>query len=124
MAVVWWILMGAGAGIVGGMGMGGGTLLVPLLTLVGGLNQQLAQGINLLIFLPTGLVALILHIKNKLVDFRLFWGVAPLAMCTAVGFSILALNLKSELLGHIFGGFLILIGVFMLVKAIKNAKSK
>ena len=114
--------MGVAAGIVGGMGMGGGTLLVPLLTLLGGVKQQVAQAINLLVFLPTGLVALILHIKNKLVDFKLFFAIAPLALVVAILFSILAINLQNDLLGHLFGGFLVLIGGIMLVKAIKNTK--
>jgi len=122
MFFLWWILFGLFSGVAGGMGMGGGTLLVPLLTLIGGLDQHIAQGINLLVFLPTGLVALILHIKNKLVDFKLFFSIAPIAILTAIGASLLALNFKSELLGHLFGGFLVFIGLFMLFKAIKNVK--
>ncbi len=118
--MLWWILMGGAAGIVGGMGMGGGTLLIPLLTLLGGVEQHMAQAINLLVFLPTGLIALILHIKNKLVDFRLFFCVAPIALAVAIGFSILALNLKSAILSHLFGGFLIFIGIILLVRAIKS----
>ncbi len=123
MFFLWWILMGLCAGIVGGMGMGGGTLLVPLLTLVGGVDQHLAQAINLLVFLPTGLIALILHIKNKLVDFKLSFSIAPVAVCVAIGFSILALNLKSSLLSHLFGGFLILIGIILLFRAIKTRQN-
>ncbi len=124
MAFWWLILLGFAGGVVGGMGFGGGTLLVPLLTLVAGVEQHLAQAINLLVFLPTGLIALIFHIKNRLVDFRLFFAVAPVALGVAIGAAILAQNLKSDLLGHLFGGFLIVIGIVMLVKAIKEARAK
>ena len=97
---------------------------MPLLTLVAGVDQHLAQAINLLVFLPTGLVALILHIKNKLVDFRLFFAVAPVALGVAIGSAFLAQAIQSDLLGHLFGGFLILIGIIMLIKAIKDSKQQ
>lgn len=42
--------MGIISGVVSGMGMGGGTLLIPILTIFFHFNQQLAQGINLLAF--------------------------------------------------------------------------
>lgn len=45
------ILFGLFSGILGGLGMGGGTLLIPLLTIFMGLDQKLSQGINLLSFL-------------------------------------------------------------------------
>ena len=45
------ILAGAIGGIIGGMGMGGGTLLIPLLTIFLGISQKLAQAYNLISFL-------------------------------------------------------------------------
>ena len=68
--LIWLIISGVLGGLLGGMGMGGGTLLIPLLTIFCGLNQHLAQAINLIAFIPMAVVALIIHIKNKLVDFK------------------------------------------------------
>ena len=64
------ILFGVIGGVLGGMGMGGGTLLIPLLTLGLNLTQQNAQAINLMAFLPMSIFALIIHFKNKLVRYK------------------------------------------------------
>ena len=64
-----YILFGALGGLIGGMGMGGGTILIPLLTLFLNVPQLQAQTINLISFIPMAIVSLIIHIKNKLVDF-------------------------------------------------------
>ena len=56
------------AGIIGGMGMGGGTLLIPILTIFLSFEQKNAQAINLLVFIPMAIVALIIHFKNLKVN--------------------------------------------------------
>ncbi|MBQ9786036.1 MAG: TSUP family transporter, partial [Clostridia bacterium] len=87
---LWYVLAGLGGGLVGGMGMGGGTLLIPIMTLFLGLDQHLSQAINLLVFIPTGILAVIIHAKNKLIDFKIFfWLIIP-AVGSAVGFAFLA----------------------------------
>ena len=56
-----WILpliVGAVTGVLSGFGVGGGTLLLVYMTAFAGLDQRLAQGINLLFFLPTAASAL------------------------------------------------------------------
>ena len=64
---LWYVIAGLFGGIVGGMGMGGGTLLIPIMTLFLGIDQHLSQAINLLVFIPTGILAVIIHAKNKLI---------------------------------------------------------
>lgn len=54
---LWYALSGLAAGVLAGMGMGGGTLLIPLLTLALGVGQQEAQGVNMLAFLPGAILA-------------------------------------------------------------------
>ena len=70
MDIVLMIIFGVIGGLIGGMGMGGGTLLIPLLTLFGGITQRVAQSLNLITFLPMAVVALIIHAKNKLLDYK------------------------------------------------------
>ena len=71
MAFILFLISGLLGGVLGGMGMGGGTLLIPILTIFLGIEQRLAQGINLIVFVPMALVALIIHCKNELVDFKI-----------------------------------------------------
>ncbi len=110
------------------MGMGGGTLLIPILTIFFHFNQQLAQGINLLAFLPCALVSLIIHCKNKLVNFKIGLPILITGVITSVLGSLLATKINSELLKKLFGGFLLLIGIFQLISSIimffKNKKQK
>lgn len=100
--------------------MGGGTLLIPILTIFFDFKQQLAQGINLLAFLPCSIVSLIIHCKNKLVDFKIGIPIIISGVIASVVGSILATNINSKILKQIFGVFLLAIGVFQLVMIIQN----
>ena len=44
------VVIGFLSGIISGMGIGGGAILIPALTLFYGIEQKLAQGINLVYF--------------------------------------------------------------------------
>lgn len=124
---MWYLFIIAGlcAGLIGGMGMGGGTLLIPILTLFLGIGQHLAQGLNLLVFIPTGILAIIVHAKNKLLDYKTFFYIIVPAISASVGFAFLANSLDAHILKIIFGCFLVVIGLVMLIVAIKNCvKSK
>ena len=116
----YFLIAGLCGGLVGGMGMGGGTLLIPILTMFLGVEQHLAQALNLLVFIPTGIIAVIIHAKNKLIDYKVFGIIIGPAIATAVCAALLVGKLKSETLGLLFGIFLILIGLFEMYLAIKN----
>lgn len=123
---MWWlfIIFGVVGGILGGMGMGGGTLLIPLLTLWGNLSQKEAQGINLVVFIPMAIVALIIHFKNKLVHFKAgIYSIISGVIFSALG-ALLAVNLKSENLKLYFGIFLIALSIFQFVSIFWFDKAK
>lgn len=123
--IIKFILIGIAGGVLGGMGMGGGTLLIPLLTMLGGVDQHTAQAINLVSFIPMALVALILHFKNKLVKTKgvLFIIIPALAASTLS--SLLVKNIHSDLLSRLFGGFLAILGIWILIEDIFiNKKQK
>ena len=67
MSIFLQILFGILGGFFGGLGMGGGTLLIPLLTIFLHFDQQLSQGINLLTFLFMAVFSLYIHSKNNLI---------------------------------------------------------
>ncbi|MCL2853062.1 MAG: sulfite exporter TauE/SafE family protein [Defluviitaleaceae bacterium] len=106
-----YLLIGVISGTISGMGLGGGTVLIPALTLLAGTQQQAAQSLNLLVFIPTAAIALVVHVRNGDVarGFLLKMILAGLVFA-AIG-SFIALKLEAELLRRIFGGFLLIVGV-------------
>lgn len=119
MNIVLFIIFGFLAGILGGMGLGGGTVLIPLLTIFLGVTQKLAQGYNLISFLVMAVVAIIIHAKNKMIDLKsIVWVVVFGAGFCVLG-AYLTTIIDTKILKMIFGGFLILLAlwqVFMVFK--------
>lgn len=114
------ILFGFLSGIVGGMGMGGGTLLVPLLSFLD-LPQKTAQAINLVSFLPMCAVALGFHAKNGLIKPQhIGWIIIPAVLFAVLG-ALLAGDTNDKILRIAFAVFLIAVGVWQLVVGIKFA---
>ncbi len=104
-------LAGAVTGVLSGFGVGGGSLLLIYMTSFAGVPQTLAQGVNLLYFLPTAATALPAHFKNGYVEKRvLLPAIAAGLVCSALT-AWAATALDVELLRRCFGGFLILIGL-------------
>ena len=125
---LWFILIGITGGVLGGMGMGGGTLLIPLLTIFLKVEQNVAQGINLLAFLPMSVVALFIHFKNKMVDCKKSWPIIAMGVLGAVGGALLAGVSRVETLKICFAIFLIVLGAFQFISVFvnfsKNKKNK
>jgi len=120
---MWYLLILAGlvGGICGGMGLGGGTLLIPILTLMLSFPQHMAQGINLLVFIPTAIVALVIHAKNKLLDFKAFFAVIIPAIVSAVLCAMWVKDIQGETLRMIFGCFLIALAVYEIIVAVRTS---
>lgn len=104
-------LAGAAAGVLSGFGVGGGSLLLIYMTSFAGVPQTLAQGVNLLYFLPAAATALPAHLKNGYVEKKaLLPAIAAGLVCSALA-AWAATALDVEVLRKCFGGFLILIGL-------------
>ena len=109
-----WILpliVGAATGVLSGFGVGGGTLLLVYMTAFAGVEQRLAQGINLLYFLPAGLLALPAHVKNGYIEKpALLPAIGAGLICAALS-SWAATAMEVGLLKKLFGAFLIAVGL-------------
>ena len=112
-------LIGVVSGVLGGMGMGGGTALIPLLRAVG-LDQKSAQGINLLSFVPMAVLAVYLHNRSGLIEKRNYWQIVLPALLFAVLGSLAARVLAAEILARAFGAFLVLLAISSIVSACKG----
>ena len=117
-------IIGFFAGIIGGMGMGGGTILIPALILFAHIDPKIAQSINLLSSIPMTIFALIVHIRNKNVVFSLVIPIAIFGVLGAIFGSFVANYLSSQLLRKIFGIFLLIIGCLEIKKGFCNNKKE
>ena len=61
------MIAGFVSGLIGGMGMGGGTIMIPALTVFCGVSQHAAQVTNLISFLPMSAFSLAVHKKQGLI---------------------------------------------------------
>jgi len=120
MFFVYLFLTGLVSGLLAGMGMGGGTLLIPLLTTIFGFNQKMAQGINLFAFCVMAIFVLVIHIKNKLINIKVAINFSIFAIIFCILGALLANLIKSSTLRVFFGCLLIFISIFECVEQIKK----
>lgn len=97
--------------VLSALGMGGGGILLIYLTAYAGMRQQAAQGVNLLFFIPVAIVALCIHAKNRLIRWRVVWPCVLVGLAGVWVGARIALAMDPTLLGKLFGGFLLIIGV-------------
>ena len=116
-----YMLIGLTTGIISGMGIGGGTILIPALDIFFGIEQQIAQSINLIYFIPTAICAVIIHIKNKNIEKKIFFKIIFTAIMGSFLGSLISVKIKSVILKKIFGWFLLITGIIEVFdKKIKN----
>ena len=119
-----YVLAGIASGIFGGLGMRGGTLLIPILTIFFNFDQKLSQGINLLSFLVMALFSLYIHHKNGYVGPKnSFYIIIPGVLFSILGAFLMSLT-SSKILKIIFGVFLIILAIIEFVKVFKKDKKK
>lgn len=109
-----WLLpffCGLGASVISAWGVGGGTLLLLVMTLFLGVDQRTAQGINLLFFLPTAASALVCHAKGGFLDKPTLKAAVPIAVLAALIGAWVSNNLDVEVLRKPFGVYLLLSGI-------------
>lgn len=119
------IIIGLISGIVSGTGMGGGTILIFLLTFMCGIQQHVAQATNLIFFIPTSIVAIIVNIKNKNIDLKLATIISLFGILGAIIGANLSIYTDVNKLRKYFGIFLIVIAIHEIYTIIKeNKKNK
>ncbi|MCL2456096.1 MAG: sulfite exporter TauE/SafE family protein [Defluviitaleaceae bacterium] len=119
-----YVLIGIAAGIVSGMGIGGGAILIPALAIFSDVAQQKAQNINLLYFIPTAIFALFVHKKNGTIEKK---GLLPLilwALPGAIIGALIAVKIDANILRKGFAIFLLATAAYEMFQGIKNRKDK
>lgn len=106
------IFIGGIAGICTGLGLGGSSVLILLLTLFLNFDQHIAQATNLICFIPSAIVSIIINIKNKNINFK---NAIPFCICGVVGAilgSVVSGKMNVETLRKFFGIFLFFICIY------------
>ena len=106
----WLIPMAAGfgAGILSAWGVGGGTLLLLVMTLILGVPQQQAAAVNLLYFLPTAAMGVIAHKRNGLLETEVLKSAIPWGTTAAAAGALAATAVDTAVLRRLFGAYLLL----------------
>lgn len=98
-------------GIFASLGVGGGMILILYLTVFAGFDQLSAQGINLIYFIPIAVLSVIIHSKNRLIEWRKIIPALITGVIFAAAGTFAAERIGSPALKKIFAVFILLIGV-------------
>ena len=118
------IIASAAVAVLAGMGVGGGGLLVIYLTLLKGMDQLKAQGINLLFFIASALSAVIFNFKKRKPELNRLVKIALPGIAFAILGSLLAKGANPQLIRKCFGGLLVISGISGLLKSFAKKQSK
>lgn len=106
--VAFGVVTGVAAGV---LGVGGGILMVPFLTLVAGMPQHAAEATSLLVVLPTAVVASLVLRRRGIGELGVALRFGVVGAAGAAAGALLALALPGHLLRIVFAVFLALVGV-------------
>lgn len=107
-------LAGIIAGALGAMGLGGGGVLIIYLTIFASVEQSMAQGINLIFFIPIAIIAICVYCKKKLISVKLAIICSAFGVAGAIIGSMITNYVSNDILRKIFGGLLFIIGLIQL----------
>lgn len=108
-------IMGLITGVLSGLfGVGGGIILIPMLVLILGIDQHLAQGISMLMMIPTALVGIYHFNKDKLVNYHMAGYMAAGAVVGALISANFVQYIPADILKRIFGIFIVYVGARMI----------
>ena len=98
------------------LGVGGGVILVPILTLLFGVPQHEAQGVSLFMIIPTAFVGAWTQLRQGHVVRPLVPPIAVASVVTAIAAAAIAHQLPGQLLRQLFGGLLVAVGASMALR--------
>ena len=104
--------------------MGGGTILVLILSHFLQVDQHVAQATNLIYFIPPSIAAIWIYWKNGNLEKKIALQIIPLGIAGGIFGSYLATLIKAQQLKKYFGIFLLVLGVYEIIITVKNKLSE
>lgn len=121
--MILYLLIGLIGGVLSGMGMGGGTILIPLLTTFLGVAQKQAQFLNIFSFVFMSVFIVTINIKQKMIDpFPAVMFSIPGIIGSVIS-SFLIKGISESFLKITFGLFLIVLAIIQLIVLLSKNKS-
>ena len=99
------------AAILSGLGIGSAGLFVLYLTLIAGYSQPEAQALNLMFFILSAGAALLLHVRERKIPWRVVLFLIACAIPGALVGSFLVRALNATIIRKLFGGMLVVTGI-------------
>jgi len=119
------IVGGFGAGFLSGtIGIGGGLLFVPTMTVGLRLSQAIAQGTSLLAIIPTAIVGGFTHIRNRNVVFEPAVLMGGGGVVGAIIGALVAVEVPGPFLARIWGAFLVFSAVRLGLQALEQSRKQ
>ena len=116
------VIIGFISGIISGTGMGGGTILI--VTFMLGVEQHVAQATNLIFFIPTSIIAIIVNLKNKNIELKTATIISIFGIIGAIIGAKISTQIQVSLLKKCFGIFLLIIAIHEIYTIFKLNKKK
>jgi len=115
--VVFGVVVGVASGL---LGVGGGTLIVPFLTLAAGFSQHSAEATSLLVILPTAIVGSLALRSRGVGDLALALRFGVVGAVASVLGALLALALPATTLRLVFAVFVGVVGLKLAYDGIRD----
>ena len=116
------LLAGMILGCLAGMGVGGGSLMILWLTVIVGMDAQIARMINLLFFLPTAIFSTFLRWKSGTLPFRKVFPAMICGSAAAILLSLVSRKVDAAHLQKLLGLLLVVTGIRELFYRPRKAK--
>jgi hypothetical protein len=117
--VAFGVLVGVASGL---LGVGGGTLVVPFLTLAVGLTQHSAEATSLVVILPTAVAGSLALRRHGVGDLGVAIRLGVVGAIGSVLGALLALALSGSALRVVFAGFIGLVGLRLAYDGLRPEK--
>jgi uncharacterized membrane protein YfcA len=111
------IMIGLVTGLCNGLfGSGGGTILVPSMVFILGMEEHKAHATAILVILPLTMLSTVIYLKNSYVDWPIALRIISGGLIGSVIGAKLLNKIPSSVLRKIFGGFMIIAAIRMVLK--------
>jgi uncharacterized membrane protein YfcA len=118
--VAFGVVVGVASGL---LGVGGGTLIVPFLTLAAGFSQHSAEATSLLVILPTAIAGSLVLRRRGVGDLGLALRFGTVGAIGSVLGALLALALPADTLRIVFAVFVGVVGLRLARDGIRGDRS-